>query len=58
MSRKKIIGVNSITFNRQFKDDNDCYEYLSLVKWEYGFICRKCGCKNIIMVKNRFQDDA
>ena len=43
MARNKFIGVNSITFNRQFKNDNDCYEYLSLVKWEDGYICRKCG---------------
>ncbi len=54
MARKKFIGVNSITFNRQFKDDNDCYEYLSLVKWEYGFICRKCGCKKYYHGKKPF----
>lgn len=54
MARKKFIGVNSITFNRQFKNDNDCYEYLSLVKWEYGFICRKCGCKKYYRGKKPF----
>jgi len=43
MARDKFTGVNSITFNRQFKNDNDCYEYLSSVKWEDGYICRKCG---------------
>jgi hypothetical protein len=43
MARNKFTGVNSIKFNRQFKNDNDCYEYLSLVKWEDGYICRKCG---------------
>lgn len=42
MTREKFTGVNSITFNRRFKDDNDCYEYLSLVKWANGFSCRKC----------------
>ncbi len=43
MARNKFAGVNSITFNRRFKNDNDCYKYLSLVKWEDGYICRKCG---------------
>ncbi len=43
MARNKFTGVNSITFNRRFKNDNDCYKYLSLVKWEDGYICRKCG---------------
>lgn len=42
-ARDKFIGVNSITFNKRFKDVNDCYEYLSLVKWEEGFVCRKCN---------------
>jgi len=54
MARKKFTGVNSITFNRQFKNDNDCYEYLSSVKWEYGFICRKCGCKKYYRGKKPF----
>jgi hypothetical protein len=43
IAREKFTGVNSITFNKKFKDDNDCYEYLSLIKWEVGFICRKCN---------------
>lgn len=43
IARDKYIGVNSITFNKRFKDDNDCYEYLSLVKWEASFVCRKCN---------------
>jgi hypothetical protein len=42
IAREKFTGVNSITFNKRFKGDNDCYEYLSLVKWEDGFTCRKC----------------
>jgi hypothetical protein len=33
--------VNSIKFNRRFKDNYDCYKYLSLVKWEDGFSCKK-----------------
>jgi ISXO2-like transposase domain/Transposase zinc-ribbon domain len=41
-TREKFTGVNSITFNKRFKEDIDCYEYLSLVKWENGFVCRKC----------------
>ena len=42
-TRDKFIGVNSITFNKRFKEDADCYEYLSLIKWENGFVCRKCN---------------
>lgn len=41
-TREKFTGVNSITFNKRFKEDVDCYEYLSLVKWESGYTCRKC----------------
>ena len=42
-TRDKFLGVNSITFNKRFKEDVDCYEYLSLIKWENGFACRKCN---------------
>jgi hypothetical protein len=43
IARDKFIGVNSIKFNKRFKDENDCYEYLSMVKWEEGFVFRKCN---------------
>lgn len=44
MDRKfKFVGVNSIKFNRQFKDDSDCYEYLASMKWvDETFECKKC----------------
>ena len=42
-AREKFIGLNSITFNKRFKEDVDCYEYLSLIKWENGYVCRKCN---------------
>ena len=42
-TRDKFIGVNSITFNKRFTEDGECYEYLSLIKWENGFVCRKCN---------------
>jgi hypothetical protein len=42
-AREKYTGVLSIEFNRYFQSDEDCYRYLSDVKWENGFVCRKCG---------------
>lgn len=42
-SRDKFMGVNSISFNKRFKDNEDCYEYLSLIKWDLGFVCKKCN---------------
>ena len=44
MERKfKFVGVNSIKFNQQFKNDLDCYEYLSSIKWvDETFECKKC----------------
>ena len=43
IARGKFIGVNSITFNKRFKEDLDCYEYLSSIKWEKGYSCKKCN---------------
>lgn len=36
-------GVNSIKFHQRFKDDNDCLIYLSNMKWEEEYKCRRCG---------------
>lgn len=43
--RAKFVGVNSIKFNRQFKDDSSCYEYLASIKWDAGYKCKKCSCE-------------
>lgn len=43
-TRERFTGVNSIKFNRRFKDDVDCYKYLASIKWnDENFNCRKCG---------------
>jgi transposase-like protein len=36
-------GVNSITFHKQFKDEQSCYEYIAGVKWANGYKCKRCG---------------
>lgn len=36
-------GLNSIYFNQQFKDDNDCLDYLVAVKWSNGYVCKRCN---------------
>lgn len=44
MANRNIFkGVNSIKFNRRFKDDNDCLDYISELKWEDGYKCNRCG---------------
>jgi ribosomal protein L37E len=42
---EKYTGVNSIEFNRYFQTDEDCYRYLSDIKWslESPYRCKKCG---------------
>jgi two-component system, sensor histidine kinase LadS len=29
-----------------FSSDEKCYEFLASIKWEEGFVCRKCGNTN------------
>ena len=29
-----------------FSNDDECYRFLAEVKWEHGFICRKCDNNN------------
>jgi len=38
-------GINSIEFNRRFRNNEDCYLYLIEKKWGRGFQCSRCGCK-------------
>lgn len=41
--RIKFAGVNSIRFHQNFKTDEDCLDYLSLLKWEGGYFCKRCN---------------
>jgi hypothetical protein len=44
MTERNIFrGVNSIKFNQRFKDDKDCLEYLSEIKWLTGYNCKRCN---------------
>lgn len=38
-------GINSIEFNRRFKNNEDCYLYLIEKKWGNGYACSRCGCE-------------
>ena len=43
-TREKFTSVNSIKFNKHFPSDEDCYRYLSDIKWASGeYYCRRCG---------------
>ncbi|MBU0694997.1 MAG: IS1595 family transposase [Bacteroidetes bacterium] len=36
-------GQNLLEFSDRFKTDEDCKEYLSTIKWETGYVCKKCN---------------
>lgn len=42
-NRDTFVGMNSIKFNRYFKTDEDCLKYIADLKWEDGYICKRCG---------------
>ena len=41
--RERFIGLNSIKFTLRFCQDETCYKYLADIKWENGYVCKKCG---------------
>jgi hypothetical protein len=44
MRRKnQFKGVNSIKFHSAFSSDEACFAYLTDLKWNDGYSCRKCG---------------
>lgn len=55
MTERNIFrGVNSIKFNQRFRDDNDCLEYLSEIKWLNGYKCKRCSNDKFGNGKNRY----
>lgn len=52
--RHKFKGVNSIKFANRFSSDEACIEYISLIKWENGFQCKRCGHTNYCKGKQPF----
>lgn len=42
-TRDKFLGLNSIKFTLRFYEDEPCYKYLSDIKWENGYHCKKCN---------------
>jgi transposase-like protein len=40
---KIFTGQNLLEFAERFKTDMDCKQYLSEIKWNKGYTCRKCG---------------
>ena len=45
-------GQNLLAFTARFKTDEDCKEYLSEIKWQEGYGCRKCGNKTYQLRKD------
>lgn len=44
--KKRFIfkGISLTKFNIHFKNDEDCYEYISNIKWDNNtFVCKRCG---------------
>lgn len=38
-------GISNEKFDKYFKDEEDCLQYLSALKWKAGYKCKKCGCE-------------
>jgi transposase-like protein len=47
-------GVSIQQFNKFFKEEDDCRQYLFDLKWKDGYRCRKCGCTKSHKGKTRF----
>ena len=37
-------GVSIKEFNKAFRNEDDCKQYLFDLKWKVGYRCRRCGC--------------
>lgn len=48
------MGVNSIRFYNRFPDEQSCYAYLADIKWNGGYVCKKCGHANYCLGRKPF----
>lgn len=39
----KFKSLSIFEFQKMFPDDRSCMKYLSGIKWQNGFVCKKCG---------------
>jgi len=47
-------GISIQQFNKFFKDEDSCKQYLFDLKWKDGYRCRRCGCTKSNKGKTRF----
>ena len=52
--RNTFVGMNSIKFNSYFKTEDDCQKYISEIKWEQGYVCKRCGNDKYIKGKKPY----
>lgn len=52
--RNTFAGMNSIKFNSHFKTDEDCQKYISEIKWEQGYTCKRCSNDKYIKGKKSY----
>lgn len=50
-------GVNFLNFVDKFNSNETCQTFIAQKKWEKGFVCRKCGHKHFIPIKNNFSKE-
>lgn len=47
-------GMSVKEFNKSFKNDDDCRQYLFRLKWADGYHCKKCGNKKYHKGKSKY----
>lgn len=47
-------GISIVEFQKFFKNEDDCKQYLFDLKWGNGYVCRRCNCKESNKGKTRF----
>ena len=43
--------LNILEFTEKFSTDENCHQYLASIKWNNGYRCGKCDCREYYLVK-------
>lgn len=51
---KTVRGLSRKEFDSKFGTNEQCYTYLSSLKWGEGYVCSKCGCTNSMKGRRKY----
>jgi transposase-like protein len=53
MAKPDYVGMSWLTFQDEFRTEEDCFQWLTQTRWPGGFICPRCGSERSWQISTR-----